>query len=352
MASRSSYIKSKKRVRGENAELVPVRSNVFYGLQTKLVDQQKTSIERDIIVTPNITFYDNYTKAFIDFSDYLNNPDKSNIKPFFDLLTKESTFTMSNGTWLNPVVDKLTYDLSGTYKFSKIVDGIVFVEVISLETYSTTITRYDKKYFAETPIISFTTTVLPDKTEVKSYINNFLGQNSKNSFAYLGIRKGDYLQIQNTDIRYKVDSISIDAEGKETVVVFGDLGINDFIGTPILITLQQINTDKKQINYDNTILGKCELTQNSAIIECLDNHTLLQSKLREDTFNGITSRFVAGEYCTKLMTNTELVNSQAIVNKLKAENLVLTNIKTQPTATTTNSSLFSSTNLITNLFSS
>ena len=113
----------------------------------------------------------------------------------------------------------------------------------------------------------------------------------------------------------------------------------------------EIQGDDKQIDYDNTVLGKCELSQNGTIIECLDNHTLLQAKLREDTFNNISSIFTAGEFCIKLDSHSTLVNTQAIVNKLKAENLILTTIKTQPQAINTNSTLFSSTNLINNLFS-
>ena len=56
MASRSSYLKSKNKSRGEDVELVPVRSNVFYGIQTKQFDVQKTNTERKITVIPNITF--------------------------------------------------------------------------------------------------------------------------------------------------------------------------------------------------------------------------------------------------------------------------------------------------------
>ena len=147
MASKSSYLKSKTKSRGEDVELVPVRSNVFYGIQTKVIDEQKSNIERKITVVPNITFYDNFTKALIDFSDYLNNPDSSSVKPFFDLLINGLNFTITNSTWVNPSVDKTTFDLSGTYKFLKIVDNIVFAEVVSINSYSSKITRYDKEFF-------------------------------------------------------------------------------------------------------------------------------------------------------------------------------------------------------------
>ncbi|MFZ9377060.1 MAG: hypothetical protein ACO25K_08045, partial [Candidatus Fonsibacter ubiquis] len=277
---------------------------------------------------------------------------KNNVKPFFDLLISGINFTITNGEWLNPTVDKLTYDLSGTYKFTKIVDGIVFAEVISIESISSSIVRYDKEYFQQIPIISFTTITVPQNVEVKSYILNIMGKNSKNSFSYLGARKGDYLQIQDNQIKYKIDSVTIDAEGKEVIVVFGELNNNNFIGTPILITLNQPNLDKIQINYDNQELGKCEISQSNSVIECIDNHTLLQSKLREDNFNNITTKFYPGEFCSFLSTSQELQDTQKIIEVLKKNYEIsqVTNTQINQTMTNLDSNLLSRTNLLNNLF--
>ena len=183
MASRSSYLKSKNKSRGEDVELVPVRSNVFYGIQTRVIDEQKSSSERNIKISPNITFYDNYTKAFIDFSDYLNNPLTSDVKSFFDLLINGLNFTITEAIWLNPVVDKKSFNLGGTYKFIKFVDNIVFTEVVSIDSYSTKITRYDKSNFDSTPNIQFITTITPTKKETRSYIFNSLGKKSIKSLT-------------------------------------------------------------------------------------------------------------------------------------------------------------------------
>lgn len=345
MASRSSYLKSKTKSRGEDIELVPVRSNVFYGIQTKVVDAQKTNIERKIVTIPNITFYDNFTKAIIDFSDYLNNPSVSDVKPFFDLLINGLNFTLSNATWTNPSVDKTTFDLTGTYKFNKIVDNIVFVEVVSIESYSNKITRYDKEFFEQLPTIQFSTVIIPTKKETKSYIFNYLGKNSKNSFSYLGLRIGDYVQIQNQDIKYKIETYEVDAEGKETLTVFGELPTVNNIGIPILITLNQKNTNKIQLNFDNNVLGKCELITNNAISECIDNHTELQSKLREDTFSNIKTNFYPNQFCVTFQSSNQIIETQNLLSSLLNRNTTQLN-----TPTINDSSVLSRTNLINTLF--
>jgi hypothetical protein len=350
MASKSSYLKSKTKSRGEDVELVPVRSNVFYGIQTKVIDEQKSNIERKITVVPNITFYDNFTKALIDFSDYLNNPESSSVKPFFDLLINGLNFTITNSTWANPSVDKTTFDLSGTYKFLKIVDNIVFAEVVSINSYSSKITRYDKEFFEQLPTIQLSITVTPTKKETKSYIFNYLGKNSKNSFSFLGMKVGDYVQIQNQVQKYKIDSYEIDAEGKETVIVFGELSNSNFVGTPLLITLNQKNINKIQLTYDNNTLGKCELTTNNSIVECIDNHTELQSKLREDNFNNIKSIFYPNQFCVGLLTDFEVNQTTNVIQSLTQENLRLKNQLIKPTQSTIDSSLLSSRNLLKTLF--
>jgi len=332
MASRSSYLKSKNKSRGEDVEFVPVRSNVFYGIQTRVIDEQKSSSERNIKISPNITFYDNYTKAFIDFSDYLNNPLTSDVKSFFDLLINGLNFTISEAIWLNPVVDKKSFNLGGTYKFIKFVDNIVFTEVVSIDSYSTKITRYDKSNFDSTPNIQFITTITPTKKETRSYIFNFLGKNSKSSFAYIGLQKGDYLQIQNNDQKYKVESYSIDSEGKETLVVLGELPTENNIGTPILFTLYVKNFNKIQLNYDNNILGKCELNKNNTSLICISNHTELQSKLRENSFELITSTFFPNQFCetvqstpTEETLRNEIIKTIAARNQIEIRNTTLQN---------------------------
>lgn len=310
MISHSSYAKAKFHSRGENNELVFTRSGIFYGIETKQVNEEQTTIEREILAIPNIAFYDNFTKLMIDFSDYMNNPEKSDVKSFFKLLTNSQQFSIINGKWKNNSIDQLTFDITGTYRFIKSVDGIVFAEVLTIGSYNLNVTRYDKEYFLNTPYIEVSYTTKTKEPIVKNYIFNCLGRNSKNSFAYMGANVGDYIEIQNNDIKYEILSISLDNQGKEIVTVAGDVKEVNKIGTPMLISLYQHNKNKIQLTYDNTITGKCEISQDGALIACLDNNTELQSKLREDTFNKITTQFYPNEFCsTTISTETPKLQS-------------------------------------------
>ena len=121
---------------------------------------------------------------------------------------------------------------------------------------------------------------------------------------------------------------------------------------PFLLTLNQLNKNKIQLNYNNEILGKCEIVVSSSIVNCVDNHTELQSKLREDTFTGITTRFVAGEFCVVLATEFDSNKDKNLISTLVTENFNLKNqnIKNR-TIDTQDTNLLSKTNLISTLFS-
>ena len=94
----------------------------------------------------------------------------------------------------------------------------------------------------------------------------------------------------------------------------GELSESDFVGTPILLTLNQKNINKIQLTYDNNLLGKCELVTNNAITECLDNHTELQAKLREDLFNNIKVNFYPNEFCVTFQRSNQILETQNLIN--------------------------------------
>ena len=350
MASYSSYNKTKRLTTGNEIQLVPVRSTVFYGIETKKINEQKSTIQRELFVVPNIKFYGSFTKAIIDFSDYKNNKEKSNIKSFFDLIKYGYTFTILNAKWNNRSIDEITYDISGTFTFTKIVDDIIFCDVVSINSYSTEIERYDKEYFLELPLIEFTESVEKQKKEIKSYIFNHLGKNSKNSFAYLGAKPGDYIELQNRKEKYKIESINIDNEGKETLVVYGDVGNSSNIGTPNLVVLHQQNLNKIQITEDNEKLGKCEIVVNNSIVECIDNHTLLQSKLREDKLNGITTNFIEGEFCLGITDPQTIENIKNASNSMAQQMQFASFSRQRANLSNIDSSRLSRSNLINAIF--
>ena len=352
MSSKASYTKNVKKTVVQETELVPVRSTVLYGLEIKKVDEKKKSSERNIAIVPNITFYDSYTKAMIDFSDYRNNPEKSNVKDFFDLITPGFNFTLTNGTWKNASVDKLTFNLNGTYKFTKIVDSIVFVEVVSVTKITEKITRYDKESFLELPVFELPTVISKGKKQIRTYVINGLGKNTKNSFSYLGAYVGDYIQIQNNKQKYKILLFEQDIEGKEVMTVEGEILPTSSVGIPILITLFQENNNKILTDsFDNQILGKISIISSDNTVVCVDSSTLLQSKLRENSVEKISTIFYPNEFCVELTQQAEIITSQNTISSLKEENVTLKNqLTSRSTIESQNSSLLSSSNLLNRLF--
>ena len=297
MTSRASYNKRYLRTRDKDLVLVQTRSNIFYGIEIKKLDEQKTSVVRNITVTPSIIFHTNFTKAFIDYSDYSNNKEKNEIAKFFDIIPVDSNFTLTQGSWVNNLLSKTTYSLNGTYKFSKIVDDIIFVDVVSVTSYSTDILRYDKEFFTDTPVIEFSTTIDKNKKETKTLIINHFGKNSKNSFAYLGIEAGDYIQLQNKKDKYKIDSLIVDDEGKELLTVIGNLDTVDLRNTATLIIIFQENKSNTDTTVDNTKLGKCETFNGNVVVSCTSNSTKLQCDLRKDTSNNLSTSFKENYSC-------------------------------------------------------
>lgn len=352
MSSRSSYNTNRYRNRGENNELIPVRNGIFYGIETVMVDEQKNTLKREILTIPNVTFYSNYTKMMIDFSDYQNNPDKNKIDNFFALMKYGETFTINNASWKNIDISENTYDLSGTFIFEKIVDDIIFGSVTSVSSYSTKINRYDKEYFRELPYIEISTTTKKNEINKKTRILNHLGKSSKNSFSYLGIRIGDYIELYENKKKYLVESYAEDVEGKEIVVVAGEMIEENKVGTPVLVVLHQQNINKNNLNYDNKILGKCEIVVNGSIVECINNHTELQAKLRENKTQNLTTTFTASEYCDIAIPQQDIVDVTSAITAISTQiartNVIRESIQTTKLSTI-DTSLMSRINLLNNL---
>jgi len=319
MTSRSSYITNKQRPRGDNNELVQVRSNVFYGIETQQINEQENTEKREITTVPNIIFYDNYTKVMIDFSDYENNQDNNDIKALFKLLESYQSFTINGAKWKNSQISQNTFDLSGTFVFTSIKENIIFANITSITSYTSNITRYDKEFFIVYPNFEISNLKNSSEKITKSYIFNYLGKNSKNSFSYLGLIAGDYIEIQNYKNKFEILNIQIDTEGKETITVNGILNNENNVGIPILITGFQKNNNKIIPNFNSTTTGKCELFQNNVMIQCIDNQTELQSKLRENKNSGITSVFYPNEFCNFIIPDIDAETPKPFIDQLKSQ---------------------------------
>lgn len=311
MISKSSLNKQ-NRPQGQTKDFVAVRSDAFYGLKFEKKVLETSSFKRGIVASPNFIFYDNYTKVMVDFSDYKNSTSDDDIKEFFSLNLSGTTFTVEQADWLNTQLTDRKINLSGTYTISEFKNRILFANVVDIDNYTTNVSRYDKNYFIDTP--NFILLVNSSQADLLvTKITNIFGQNSKNSFKYLGANIGDYISTSLSSKKFEIIDFYLDEEGKEIIEINGELTQQDLSTTLTNITLYVKNKNNIDVNlFDNIALGNCTIA-NGVNSFCLDNQTELQCNLRTDKINGDTSTFVLNSYCPS-QPNT--VRQQTAVEKL------------------------------------
>lgn len=294
-------------------KLILVRESVFYGLEIENKKQDKTSINRGIVSTPNIVFYSNNTKCLIDYTNQINKEIEGKINEYFLQIPAGATLNLYNAFY-SDVNSKKNADLSGTYKFRSYFNGIIEADVISVESLSSEINRYDKKRFENIPFII--TQSLSDGP-LNTIIKNKFGKNTKNSFNYLGAKVGDLIKITDIPNPLAILEISTDADGNEYVVIDGILDPIDLTNSKTKVQLYILVSD--EINFqpapNDSDVGSCTESSNGIIISCTNNHTVLQCVLRTNKDKNITTSFAVDTFCA----TTE---SQQAVQKDTTESLV------------------------------
>jgi|LauGreDrversion4_2_1035121.scaffolds.fasta_scaffold01695_29 hypothetical protein len=335
----SNYSKSKT-TKKKAKNLVLARTGLFYGLKYVKVKEEKISSNRGLTSTPNFLFYDNNTKVMIDFSDYYNTDSKEELSSFWNLLTTGMTFAVSDGDLIDSN-SKTNYDVTGVYSFSNIEDSIIFANVVSTENISSNINLYKKQDFSNLPNFIFNTIIEPEKKEPITSIVNFLGKNTKNSFNFLGLKVGDYIQLQGKQNKFEVADYFLDSEGKEILKVYGEFAEEDRTTTKTFIGLyvEKKNEDTVDVDITDETLGSCEIIDNGIIISCTSNNTNGQCLLRKTPTTNVD--FNAGIICieeqqvitTTTDTLTTIVNQQTeLISKLSAQvqSIPLTSFTNQP----------------------
>lgn len=311
----ANYIKPRTNKPKTGKNLILARAGFFYGLKYYQIKEEKNSINRGITSTPNFLFYSNNTKVIIDFSDFKNVVSKSEIENFWKLVTAGMSFTVTNGKLYN-ISTNSTYDVSGTYVFQKIENLAVHANVTSVNSITTKINLYSKDEFENTPNFELIN-ILNYQTKQKiTKIYNFFGPNSKNSFTFFGVKSGDYVQLQNFDMRYKILKIEIDSEGKEIITIDGVLPDEDRLSTKTFVSIyiEKVNLKDIEIDLTDESVGSCSVVSNGLNINCFPNQTKSQCSCRaSDTEDFIFSN---GTSCPSVEPSTtrELTSIDLLTN--------------------------------------
>jgi len=317
----ANYIKPRTTKQKSGKNLVLARTGLFYGLQYYPVKEEKNSINRGITSTPNFLFYDNNTKVIIDFSDFKNVTSRQEIESFWKLIQAGMSFTVVNGELYNQT-KSTTYDVSGTYVFRKIENLVIHADVTTVTSIDTKINLYSKTEFTNTPNFEFSYIISPSIQQKKTKIYNKLGPHSKNSFTFFGATVGDYIQIQNYNIRYQILEMAIDSEGKEIITIDGLLTEEDRTSSKTFVALyiEKKNTKDIEINPADEIIGSCTALTNGLTVLCLNNQTQSQCLCRLNDTEEVLFN-VDGQCVDPTTTETSPPTSTDLLTDI-AQNLV------------------------------
>jgi hypothetical protein len=243
----------------------------------------------------------------------LNSEIETKIKDYFNSIKPGTTLTISNALYRDPSSDEIA-NLAGNFVFRQINNGIVSLDVTSVNTLSTKITRYDKKNFDEIPY--FTANSVGKSAITKTIIKNRFGKNTKNSFNYLGILPGDYIKIENTlSNPAKVLDISIDSDGNEFIVIDKIIEEDDLTNLQTKVDVY-IEVKNKYNGFadvreaENGFIGACILYSNDVIVSCTDNNTFSQCNLRASSYDNLRSEITFDTFCRTPENDTAVQTSQ------------------------------------------
>ena len=282
-------------------KLVLVRSGMFHGITIERSKEEKATINRGIVSTPNIIFYSNNTKCIIDYTNQTNDSISDIVTKYFNQLNPGISFSIQNGEYSDVNSEQIA-DVSGTYIFRSHINGIVKADVSNVQSLSSTISRYDKTRFDKIPYL--TTNSITDDVSFKTVIKNKLGKNTKSSFNYLGLKVGDYITFKDQDTPVKVLESKIDSDGSEYLLVEGILTEADLTGKGTRINLYLNVSGDYNIEPDinDEKIGSCIEYINGVIVSCTDNHTISQCGLRAE--KGIRTEITPGTFCATPETET------------------------------------------------
>jgi hypothetical protein len=284
-------------------KLVFVRSGMFHGITIERSKAETATINRGIVSIPNIVFYSNNTKCIIDYTNQTNDSISEIVTNYFNQLTPGNTFSIFNGEYTDTNSDVVA-DISGQYIFRSHINGIIKADVSTVDSLSTTISRYDKTRFDKIPYLIANS--ITDDVTFKTIVKNKLGKNTKSSFNYLGLKVGDYITFKDQEVPVKVLESKIDSDGSEYLLVEGTIDEADLTGKGTRVNLYFIVSDDYDIEPDvnETDVGACLEYFNGVVISCTDNHTVSQCRMRAD--KGITTEITPGTFCATPETETAL----------------------------------------------
>lgn len=310
----------------KQGKLVLVRNGLFLGIVIEKYKTDTLSINRGIVSTPNIVFHTNNTKCLIDFTNITNKDQMESVKSYFDQISTGMTLTIFNGEYYDSN-SKENSDISGTYTFQSFSDGIIKANVSSVTGLSTKVNRYDKTKFKDIPYIVANSIIDPFEKKSSTIIKNKFGKNSKNSFNYMGISIGDYIEIPSYVPVTQVKDLKIDSDGNEYILIDNDIPVQDLTNKKIVcnVYLDVVDSYATDPTLSETTTGSCIRYQNGALIDCIDNNTITQCRFRSSKIKNIRTEISLNSFCSTPETDTS-IQSNVTENLVQITSALINNL--------------------------
>mgnify|MGYP003112355591 CR=1 FL=1 len=178
-----------------------LNKGLFYGLV--FFDKSKDIIPNTerLTVKPTVTI--NGNDIFFDYSSYSSNLlNILNLK--FKYATSGDIFTITDGSYENPVQYVDDVNITGTYIFQEMLNETIIKAKINSAPDVGTVTLFQSNYFVGPPQLTLSSSI---KGDINVYgVKNLLGSSSKNSLIALGPRVGDQIKF-NTKLNTKTFTI-------------------------------------------------------------------------------------------------------------------------------------------------
>ena len=215
---KNAFLRSVEGGTGEFFDYTFATGSNFYGIKIANTIDDFVNFDQNTSSTPEVII--NGNSAVIDYSACQAERDRNYIKVAFESLVSGSTFNISNGSYYDPNTERYA-DISGTYTFENLFSEYVISATFdTLNNTPSGMVRYSSDYFADVPQFDMLGTA--GTNEEQSFLKNYLGTNSKPSFAGLGVRKNDYIRIENSTLNsgaFRIDDMYLDPNGTEVLIL-------------------------------------------------------------------------------------------------------------------------------------
>jgi len=192
---------NKSKTKSNRISLDLLNEGLFYGLV--FFDKSKDIVLNTERLIPKPTVTINGNDIFFDYSNYKESS-VNILKLKFKYAQSGDIFTVTNGSYENPVEYIDDVNITGTYIFQEMLNKTIIKAKINSAPDVGTVTLFNSPYFTSAPQLQLSDSIRGD---LKVFgVKNLLGSSTKNSILSLGLNINDQVKF-NSQLNTKTFTI-------------------------------------------------------------------------------------------------------------------------------------------------